>query len=68
LGKGNDSTQPSQRQAQAKSTNHQSIQVLPLHTCILPLNMCQHQAQTGQTGSQNRSGRFHQTGQAHSQN
>jgi hypothetical protein len=42
LGKGNDSTQPSQRQAQAKSTNHQSIQVLPLHTCILPLNMCQH--------------------------
>jgi hypothetical protein len=45
---------------QAKSTNHQSLQELPLHICILPLNKCQLWAQTGQAGSQNRSNRFHQ--------
>jgi hypothetical protein len=31
LGKGNGSTHPRQNYAQAKSTNHQSIQELPLH-------------------------------------
>jgi hypothetical protein len=60
LGKGNDSTHPRQNHAQAKSTNHQSTQELPLHICKLPLDRCQPWAQTGQTGSHNRSGRFHQ--------
>jgi hypothetical protein len=45
--------------AQAKSTNHQSIQELPLNICKLPLNKCQPWAQTGQIGSQNQSDRFH---------
>jgi hypothetical protein len=64
LGKGNDSTHPRQNHAQAKSTNHQSTQELPLHICKLPLNKCQLWAQIGQTGShigqfhQNRSDRF----------
>jgi hypothetical protein len=58
LGKGNGSTHPRQNHAQAKSTNHQSIQELPLHICKLPLNKFQLWAQTGQAGSQNRSGRF----------
>jgi hypothetical protein len=60
IGKGNGSTHPRQNHAQAKSTNHQSIQELPLHICKLPLNKCQLWAQTGQAGSQNRSDRFHQ--------
>jgi hypothetical protein len=55
LGKGNGSTHPRQNHAQAKSTNYQSIQELPLHICKLPLNKCELWAQTGQAGSQNRS-------------
>jgi hypothetical protein len=58
LGKGNDSTHPRQNHALEKSTNHQSIQELPLHICKLPLNKCQLWAQTGQAGSQYRSDRF----------
>jgi hypothetical protein len=65
---GNGSTQLSQKQAQAMGTNHQSIQDLPLHICILLLNKCQLWVQTGQDGSQNRSDRFHQTIQAGYQN
>jgi hypothetical protein len=53
-------THPRRNHAQAKSTNHQSIQEPPLHICMLPLNKCQTWAQTGQAGSQNRSDRFHQ--------
>jgi hypothetical protein len=60
LGKGNGSTHPRQNHAQTKRTNHQNIQELPLHICMLPLNKCQPWPQTGQAGSQNRSGRFHQ--------
>jgi hypothetical protein len=60
LGKGNGSTHPRQNYAQENSTNHQRIQELPLHVCMLPLNKCQLWAQTGQAGSQNRSDRFHQ--------
>jgi hypothetical protein len=48
LGKGNGSTHPRQNHAQAKSTNHQSIQELPL-------NKYQPWAQTDQSGYQNRS-------------
>jgi hypothetical protein len=59
FGKGNGSTHLRQNYAQAKSTNHQSVQELPLHICILPLNKCQLWTQTGQAGSQNRSDRFH---------
>jgi hypothetical protein len=64
LGKGNGSTHPRQNHAQAKSTNHQSIQELPLHICKLPLNKCQpwtcacSVAKIGHTGFQNRSNRF----------
>jgi hypothetical protein len=60
LGKGNGSTHPRQNHAQAKRANHQITQELPLHICKLPLNKCQLWAQTGQAGSHNRSGRFHQ--------
>jgi hypothetical protein len=51
LGKGNSSTHPRQNYAQAKTTNHQSIQELPLYICMLPLNKCQPWAQTGQASS-----------------
>jgi hypothetical protein len=61
LGMGNGSTHPRQNYAQAKSTNYQSIQELPLHICKLPLNECQLWAQTGQAGSQNRSDRLPKT-------
>jgi hypothetical protein len=73
LGKGNDSTHPRQNHAQEKSTNHQSIQELPLHICKLPWTSANSghkpvrpvpktgqtgSTKTGQTGSQNQSGRF----------
>jgi hypothetical protein len=58
LGKGNSSTHPRQNHAQAKCTNHQSIQELTLHICKLPLDKCQLWSQTGQAGSQNRSDRL----------
>jgi hypothetical protein len=41
LGKGNGLTHPRQNHAQAKSTNHQSKQELPMYIYKLPLNKCQ---------------------------
>jgi hypothetical protein len=70
---GNGSTHPRQNHARAKSTNHQRIQELPLHICMLPWTsailghkLVRPVPKTGQTGSiktdqagcQNRSDRF----------
>jgi hypothetical protein len=68
LGKGNVSTLPRQNYAQAKSTNHKSIQELPCTYANSPLNKCQPWAQTGQVGSKTGQTGSTKTGQVGYQN